>query len=39
MLFPVHKRSIETFENYFNEADLKPIVDFQVYPFLTFWLG
>ncbi|XP_066921487.1 eIF5-mimic protein 2-A-like [Clytia hemisphaerica] len=29
MLFPVHKRSIETFENYFNEADLKPIVDFQ----------
>lgn len=29
MLFPVHKRSIETFENYFNSADLEPIIDFQ----------
>jgi len=29
MLFPVHKRSIETFETYFNSADLKPIIDFQ----------
>lgn len=29
MLFPVNKRSIETFENYFNEANLGPIVDFQ----------
>jgi len=29
MLFPIHKRSIETFESYFNSADLKPIIDFQ----------
>jgi len=29
MLFPVNKRSFEAFENYFNEADLQPIVEFQ----------
>jgi hypothetical protein len=29
LLFPVNKRSIETFENYFNDANLGPIVDFQ----------
>lgn len=28
-LFPVHKRSIETFETYFKEANLPPIVEFQ----------
>jgi len=28
-LFPVHKRSIETFESYFTEHDLAPIVEFQ----------
>jgi len=28
-LFPVNKRSIEAFENYFMDADLKPIVEFQ----------
>lgn len=28
-LFPVHKRSVEAFENYFNEAGLTPIVNFQ----------
>lgn len=29
LLFPVNKRSIETFETYFNNANLKPIVEFQ----------
>lgn len=28
-LFPVHKRSIEAFETYFNEAGLTPVVEFQ----------
>jgi len=29
LLFPVNKRSIESFENYFNGAKLGPIVEFQ----------
>lgn len=28
-LFPVNKRSIEAFENYFSDKDLVPILDFQ----------